>query len=98
MLSQTQFYDAIAEALGKKITSKDAKKVMDAAAKVVAGELKKNGAVKVPGLAVVRVKKKGAVPAGVRRVFGKDIECAAKPASVRVRMLAVQSLRNNLAP
>ncbi len=98
MMSQTQFYDAIVEALGKKITSNDAKKMMDAVAKVLSCELKKNGVIRVPGLATVRVKKTDAVPAGVRKLFGKERQCPAKSATVRVRMSAVRSLRDNLAP
>ncbi len=97
MLSQSQFYARVAQALGDKITNNDTKKVLDAIAKVVSAEVVKTGAVKIPNIAIIRVRKTAAREACSRKAFGKEIEVAAKPASVRVRMTAVKHLRSKVS-
>ena len=96
MLSPPQFYAQVAQELGNKITNKDAKKVVGAIGKVVSGEIAQNRGCRIPGIAVVKVWRKAAREAGMRKVFGKDIQVAAKPAISKVRMTALKPLRSKL--
>ena len=77
------FFSAIAAETG--MNKKDVKKVLDAIVATVAREVKKSGAFKIPKLAAIKMIKKRAREAGTRKMFGKDVQVLAKPATTAVK-------------
>ena len=76
------FFAAIAAETG--VNQKDIKKVLDAIIAAVAREVKKSGVFKIPKLAAIKMIKKRAREAGTRKMFGKDVQVLAKPATTAV--------------
>ena len=93
MLSQDQFYAQVAKTLNNRISQKDARKVIDAVKNVIVHQLNEKGAVKVPNIATFRLKAKPAREAGIRKVFGKEVHLAAKPATSKLRIRIANCIR-----
>ena len=96
MLSTDQFYAQVAKTLNNKISNKDARKVIDGVKNVIVQELNSKGSVKVPNIATFRLKTKPAREAGIRKVFGKEVHLAAKPATSKLRMRIANCIRSKI--
>ena len=77
------FFATIAAETG--LNQKDVKKVLDAIIAAVAREVKKNSAFKIPRLAAIKMIRKRAREAGARKMFGKEVQVAARPATTAVK-------------
>merc|ERR1712087_508535 len=83
--------DGLAAAAGLK--KGECAKVLDALASIAAAELKKTGKFTIPGLCMVKTRKKAATKAGKRVMFGKEVVVKAKPAKTVVKAFAVAALK-----
>ena len=100
-LSKTDLMNAIAEDTG--MQRKDVKAVLDSLSGVIAGHMAPGaaGVFKMPGLFKISVVDKPATEAhsGVANPFrpGETMDVAAKPASRRVKILALKNLKDMAA-
>ena len=69
-------------------------KVITALPDLAAKELKRSGKFTIPGLALIKTRKKAATPAGKRTMFGKVTMVKAKPAKTVVKAFVVAGLKN----
>ena len=76
------------------VTAKDAKAVMDAMRQVAARELRKKGSVRFSSFIMFRLKKTAERPAKVKHIFGKAVQCAAKPASQKVKSTILKPFKD----
>ncbi len=86
------FLGAIAAETGLK--QKDIKSVLDAIIEAVAREVKKNRVFKIPRLAAIKMTTKRAREAGTRKVFGKEVQVAARPATTTIKAYVSKQLRD----
>ncbi len=86
------FFAAIAAETG--LNQTDVKKVLDAIIAAVARELKKSGVSKIPRLVAIKMIRKRAREAGARKLFGKEVQVAARPATTTVKAYASKQLRD----
>ena len=97
-LSKTELLNAIAEDTG--LQRKEVKAVLDSLSGVIAGHVAAGaaGVFKMPGLLKISVVNKPATEAryGVANPFrpGETMDVAAKPASRRVKILALKNLKD----
>merc|ERR1712050_830099 len=63
-------------------------------ASVGTGEVKKTGKFVIPGLAMIKTRKKAATKAGKREMFGKTVLVKAKPAKTVVKAFAAKALKD----
>merc|ERR1712232_1252080 len=68
-------------------------KLLDTLAEVGATEVKSNGKFVLPGLCMIKTRKKPATKAGKRMMFGKEVVVKAKPAKTAVKAFAVAALK-----
>merc|ERR1719161_1214396 len=89
---------AIAEAVGEATGMKkaDASGVLDALATLIAKEVKKTGKFILPGVCMIKTRKKPATKAGKRNIFGKEVKVKAKPAKTVVKCFAVAALKQSI--
>merc|ERR1719464_2124548 len=92
-MSQAAVASAAAEATGLK--PKQVKEALNAVVSIAAKELKKNGSFKFAGIMNMKLAKKPAVPArkGVNPFTKEPCVFKAKPASKKVRVLAMKKLK-----
>merc|ERR1719156_360356 len=85
----------IADALATATSLKKAEcsKVLDALAELAMKEVKK-GKFTIPGLVMIKTRKKKATKAGKREIFGKMVKVKAKPARTIVKAYAVKALKD----
>ena len=69
-------------------------KVLDALAEIGAKELKKAGKFTLPGLVMIKTRKKAATKAGKRMMFGKEVKIKAKPAKTVVKAFPVKAIKD----
>ena len=96
-LSKSALLNAVVEASGDvEVSRKQVKAIFDALVTLGHRELKKNGLFTVPGFAKFRVVKKPATKAreGVNPFTGQKMMFKAKPASKKVRAVAMKSLKS----
>ena len=93
-MATPQFYIALASKTG--VEKKDIKKVIGGLRELVVSELKTHGQVKIPGMAVFRLRTKAARPAMTRTVFGKQMEVPARKQSQKMTAAALKALRDEL--
>ena len=86
------FFATIAAEAG--MNQKDVKMVLDAIIAAVARELKKSGVFKIPKLAAIKMIRKRAREAGIRKMFGKEVQVAARPATTTIKAYANKHLRD----
>ncbi len=96
MSTQSQFHDLVVEALNKKVTANDVKKFLAAIQTVVKKQLSKEGVAKIPKMMTLRVTRKPAREACTKVVFGKQQAVSAKPASCKLRVVALKQLREGV--
>merc|ERR1711988_1384650 len=92
-LPKSGIADALATATGHK--KSECSKVLDALAELAAVEVKK-GKFTIPGLVMIKTRKKAATKAGTRLMFGKMQKVAAKPAKTVVKAFCVKALKDSI--
>merc|ERR1712072_36679 len=85
--------DALATATGHK--KSECSKVLDALAELATSEVQK-GKFTIPGLVMIKTKKKAATKAGTRLMFGKMQKVKAKPAKTVVKAYCVKALKDSI--
>merc|ERR1719213_378635 len=90
-LSKSGMADGIASSLSLK--RRDVTKVLGALADLGAKEVKSVGKFTLPGLCIIKTRKKPATKAGTRVMFGKEVKVAAKPAKTVVKAFANARLK-----
>merc|ERR1719421_1119077 len=85
--------DALATATGQK--KSDCAKVLDALVDLGTGEVKK-GKFTIPGLVMIKTRKKAATKACTRMAFGKMMKVKAKPAKTVVKAFCVKALKDSI--
>merc|ERR1719502_210293 len=90
-MSKSGMADGIASCLSLKRC--DVAKVMGALAKLGSKEVKSVGKFAIPGLCVIKTKKKPATKAGMRLMFGKEVKVSAKPAKTVVKAFCNAKLK-----
>merc|ERR1712110_340700 len=78
--------DSVASTLSLK--RRDVTKVMGALADLGSKEVKSVGKFTIPGLCIIKTRKKPATKAGTRLMFGKEVKVAAKPAKTVIKAFA----------
>merc|ERR1712166_933633 len=88
----------IAEALATATESKKSEcaKILDALAAVAAGQVKSVGKFVIPGVVMIKTKRKKATKAGKRVMFGKEMTVKAKPAKTVVKAFCVSALKKSI--
>merc|ERR1712196_551151 len=89
---------AIAEALSGEsgLKKSECTKVMNILATVAAKEVKSAGKFVIPGVCMVKTKKKAATKAGKKIMFGKEVTVKAKPAKTVVKAFPVAALKASI--
>merc|ERR1712134_73042 len=89
---------AIAEALAGEsgLKKSECTKVMNILAEVATTQVKKTGKFVIPGVCMVKTKKKAATKAGKRIMFGKEVTVKAKPAKTVVKAFPVAALKASI--
>merc|ERR1711923_256264 len=88
----------IAAALAEATELKPAvcKKALEALADIATKEVKGGGKFTIPGLCMLKTRKKPATKAGRREVFGKVVMVKAKPATTVVKAYCVSALKKSI--
>merc|ERR1712232_918868 len=94
VMTKSALADAIAEACETK--RKVATQILATLASVATEEVKKNAKFTVPGLCMLKTRKKPATKAGKREMFGKVVVVKAKPATTVVKAYCVAALKKSI--
>merc|ERR1719190_176271 len=88
----------IAAALAAAVELKPAQasKVLASLADLATKEVKSTGKFTIPGLCMLKTRKKPATKAGKREIFGKVVVVKAKPASTVVKAFCVSALKKSI--
>merc|ERR550514_400330 len=88
----------IADALATACELKKAEcsKIIGALAEMGAAQVKSAGKFVLPGLVMIKTRKKPATKAGTRQMFGKEVKVAAKPARTVVKAFPVAALKKSI--
>merc|ERR1719333_1656068 len=92
VMTKSALCAAIAEAC--EIKNKVASTALATLAAVGAGEVKKSGKFVIPGLAMIKTRKKPATKAGKKLMFGEMKLVKAKPAKTVVKAFAAKALKD----
>merc|ERR1719218_22098 len=90
-LTKGESLEAVSAAAG--VEKKEVGKVLAALETVIPAELKAKGKFTLPGITMIKLKKKPATKAGKRMAFGKLVAVKAKPATSVVKCYAVKALK-----
>merc|ERR1740115_201695 len=93
-LSKGGIADALATA--SEMKKSDCSKIVDALAEMAASQVKSVGKFVIPGLVMIKTRKKPATTAGKRLMFGKEVVVAAKPAKTVVKAFPVSALKKSI--
>merc|ERR1719252_423391 len=85
---------AEAVATATELKKSDCMKVLTSLADVVTGEVKKTGKVMLPGICMLKTRKKPATKAGKREMFGKVVLVKARPAKTVVKAFPAKALKD----
>ena len=85
------FYKEVSEAAG--VETKDVKAIFDALSELVVTKLREDGRFTIPKIVLLRLKDIKARPATTKKLFGKEIPIAAKPAGKRVHPFVLKPLK-----
>merc|ERR1712194_207578 len=86
--------DGLAASSGLK--KSEVSKVLDGIAALSAKELKRAGKFTIPGVVMIKTRKKAATKAGKRVMFGKEVAVEAKPAKTVMKAFAVAALKKSI--
>merc|ERR550514_256676 len=81
-MSKTGIAEAVATAA--ELKRSDCAKILDGLAEMAGAQAKSVGKFLIPGLVMIKTRKKPATKAGKRLMFGKEVKVAAKPARTAV--------------
>ena len=81
-------------ATATELKKSECSKMMDALAEMGAKQVKSVGKFVLPGLVMIKTRKKPATKAGKRMMFGKEVVVKAKPAKTVVKAFCVSVLKN----
>merc|ERR1712066_758182 len=70
--------------------------ILQCLAAVTEREVKKTGKITIPGIAMLKTRRKPATKAGKREVFGKVLMVKAKPAKTIVKAYCVAALKKSI--
>merc|ERR1719277_1769058 len=89
---------ALAEAVAAETELKrsEVMKVINSLGEVATAAVKSSGKVTIPGLVMIKTRKKAATKAGKREMFGKVVLVKAKPATTVVKAFAVAALKKTV--
>merc|ERR1739845_223637 len=90
-MTKTGLAEALAAESGLK--KSECVKVITSLGGIAAKELKSAAKFTIPGVCMVKTRKKAATPAGKREIFGKVVVVKAKPAKTVVKSFAVAALK-----
>ena len=76
------------------IKKRDVKAVFGALEGIIPAQLKATGKFTIPGITMIKLKKKPATKAGKRMAFGKEVFVKAKPARTLVKCYTVKALKD----
>merc|ERR1719218_487412 len=93
-LSKGGIADALAAA--SEVKKSDCSKIIDALAEMGAKQVKGVGKFVIPGLVMIKTRRKEATKAGKRLMFGKEVVVAAKPAKTIVKAFPVSALKKSI--
>merc|ERR1712085_135301 len=93
-LSKGGVADALATAMEMKKSA--CSKIIDALAEIGTAQVKSAGKFVIPGLVMIKTKKKPATKACKRIMFGKEMKIAAKPAKTVVKAFCVSALKKSI--
>merc|ERR1712025_171720 len=93
-MSKTGIADAIATEHGLKKSQVSG--ILDTLAAVASKEVKSNGKFTIPGLCMIKTRKKAATKAGKREMFGKTVMVKAQPANTIVKAYCVSALKKSI--
>merc|ERR1711902_235028 len=82
--------------MGTEVKGSVCKQLLDKLATVATKEVKGNGKFTIPGLCMLKIRKKPATKAGKKEVFGKVVMVKAKPASKVVKAYCVAALKKSI--
>ena len=85
------FYKELSEKAG--VEAKHVKMIFDAISELVATKLREDGMFTFPKIVVLRLKQTKGRPAMTRKMFGKEVPVAAKPAGKRIYPLVLKPLK-----
>ena len=71
-------------------------RILDTLAEIAQGEVKKTGKFVIPGVVMIKTKKKAATKAGKRMMFGEEKLVKAKPARTIVKAFPVSALKHSI--
>merc|ERR1712060_391283 len=83
---------AIAESC--EVKKQVASQALSTLASIATTECQKNGKFVVPGLVMIKTRKKPATKAGKKMIFGKEVLVKAKPAKTVVKAFAAKALKD----
>merc|ERR1712045_1075374 len=93
-MSKSGIAAAIAEAAGEKPAA--GKKFLASLAEIATKQIKAGNKFTIPGLCMLKTRKKPATKAGKREVFGKVVMVKAKPATTVVKAYCVAALKKSI--
>ena len=93
-LSKAAIMDALAKAT--QLKKSDCSKVVESLASLATKHVKSDGKFTLPGLVMIKTRKKPATKAGKKEVFGKVVMVKAKPASTVVKAYCVAALKKSV--
>merc|ERR1712217_977909 len=87
---------AIADAIAAEceMKKKEVMTMLDSLASVATGQVKGVGKFTIPGLCMLKTRKKPATKAGKKEIFGKVVMVKAKPAKTIVKAYPAKALKN----
>merc|ERR1712060_115694 len=92
VMTKGQLAASIAEAC--EIKPADAKTMLETLATIATAEVKKNAKFVIPGLVMLKTRKKPATKAGKREIFGKTVMVKAKPAKTVVKAFPAKAMKD----
>merc|ERR1712083_727539 len=92
VMTKSALAASIAEAC--EIKKGQAKTMLESLASIATAEVKKNAKFVIPGVAMLKTRKKAATKAGKREIFGKVYVVKAKPAKTVVKAFPAKALKN----
>merc|ERR1711943_48908 len=87
-----EIFGAIESTSGVK--KRDVKAVFESLGSLIPGQLKAAGKFVIPGVTMIKLRKKPATKAGKRMAFGKMVHVKAKPARTIVKCYTVKALKD----
>merc|ERR1712139_456781 len=91
-MPKSEIFGAIESSSGLK--KKEVKAVFESLGSLIPTALKASGKFVIPGITMIKLKKKPATKAGKRMAFGKEVFVKAKPAKTLVKCYTVKALKD----